>query len=486
MLSGDISSVFKRMKEERVRFVDLQFTDVPGRLQHITLPASKLDADALVNGVPKLDGSSIRGFAEISESDMLLRPDPTTFAVIPWSSQENRTARLICDVYAGFGGARFPRDPRYVATKAEDYAREQGYSLSYWGPEVEFFVFKGVSWNVLSPYRGQSYNIESSEAAWSVEAGYPIRFKEGYYPAPPQDTLMEYRCTVIRFLEDYFGVDCEAHHHEVATAGQCEVDMVRGELVKMADNVMTLKYVAKNVARNHGMVATMMPKPIFGDNASGMHTHVSLWSEADPAEVASREVVNLFYDPEDEYAELSQLGRYFIGGLLEHSRALAAIVAPTTNSYKRLVPGYEAPVFIAWSRGNRSANVRVPVYEKGVESAAKKRVEFRTPDPSCNPYLCFAAIMAAGLDGIRRKVDPGDPVNENIYELTPERRKQLGIGELPGSLKEAIDALKSDSVFLKPIFTQDLIEKVIENGMKEHVEISARPHPYEFYLYFDI
>lgn len=486
MHSEGYPSVLKRIKEEKVRFIDLQFTDLPGRLQHITLPATVLDAEALVNGVPKLDGSSIRGFAEISESDMLLKPDPTTFAVIPWSGQEDRTARLICDVYAGFGGDRFSRDPRYVATKADEYAREQGYSSSYWGPEVEFFVFENVSWDVLSPYKGQSYSIKSSEAAWSQGPGYPIRFKEGYYPASPQDTLMEYRCTVMRFLEDYFGIRCEAHHHEAATAGQCEIDVVKDELVKMADNVMTLKYVAKNVARSYGMVATMMPKPIFGDNASGMHTHVSLWSELDPAELLSKEDANLFYDPDDEYAELSQLGRYFIGGLLEHSRALAAIVAPTTNSYKRLVPGYEAPVFIAWSRGNRSANVRVPVYERGPEKAAKKRVEFRTPDPSCNPYLCFAGIMAAGMDGIRSKKDPGDPVNENIYELTPERRKQLGIGELPGSLKEAIDALKSDSEFLKPIFTQDLIERLIENGMKEHIELSARPHPYEFYLYFDI
>lgn len=486
MPSEDVSGVLKRVKEEKVRFIDLQFTDLPGRLQHITLSASKLDADAIVNGVPKLDGSSIRGFTEISESDMLLRPDPSTFAIIPWSGQDNKTARMICDVYMGFGGSRFSRDPRYVATKAEEYAKEQGFPLSYWGPEVEFFVFNKVSWDVLSPYRGQSYSIESPEAAWSSGSGYPIGFKEGYYPAPPQDTLMEYRCTVTRLLEDYFGANCEAHHHEVATAGQCEIDMRRDTLVKMADNVMTLKYVAKNVARSHGMVATMMPKPIFGDNASGMHTHVSLWSVADPAEAITEEAVNLFYDPDDEYAELSQLGRYFIGGLLEHSRALAAIVAPTTNSYKRLVPGYEAPVFIAWSRGNRSANVRVPVYERGFENAAKKRVEFRIPDPSCNPYLCFAAIMSAGLDGIRRKIDPGDPVNENVYELTPERRKQLGIGELPGSLKEAIEALKSDSEFLKPIFTQDLIEKVVENGMREHIELSARPHPYEFYLYFDI
>jgi len=480
-----VSSVTRRISEENVRFIDFQFTDVPGRLQHVTIPAGRLKTTDFTEGVPKLDGSSIRGFTEIFDSDLVLKPDPSTFAIIPWMSPENKTARLLCDVYTGYGGGRFTRDPRFVAQRAEDYASEHGFS-SYWGPEVEFFVFKRVTWDVLNPYRGQSYFIESPEAAWSSGEGYPIRFKEGYFPTSPHDSLMEYRSTVVRLMEDYFGVVCEAHHHEVATAGQGEIDMFRDRLVKMADSVMTLKYVVKNVAVQQGLVATMMPKPIFGDNASGMHVHVSLWGDPSSTRAEEEQLVNLFYDAEDEYAELSQLGRYFVGGLLEHSIALTAITNPTTNSYRRLVPGYEAPVFIAWSRGNRSANIRIPVYEKGAANAARKRVEFRTPDPSCNPYLCFAAVMSAGLDGILRKIDPGDPVDENIYHLTPERRRQLGIKELPGSLKEAVECLKSDREFLKPVFSDELLEKIIENGLNEHVQVSARTHPYEFYLYFDI
>lgn len=487
MMSGgdSVSGLMRRIVDEGIRFIDLQFTDVPGRLQHVTVPVGRFSTKFFVEGVPKLDGSSIRGFAEIFESDLVLKPDPSTFAVIPWGSAENKCARFLCDVYVGYGGGRLSRDPRFVAQRAEEYALEQGFS-SYWGPEVEFFVFKKVTWDVLNPYRGQSYSIESPEAAWSSGEGYPVRFKEGYFPAPPHDSLMEYRSTVVRLMEDYFGIACEAHHHEVATAGQGEIDMVRDRLVKMADNVMTLKYVVKNVAFQQGMVATMMPKPIFGDNASGMHVHVSLWGDPPSTRVEEEQLVNMFYDAEDKYAELSQLGRYFVGGLLEHSRALTAITNPTTNSYRRLVPGYEAPVFIAWSKANRSANVRIPVYEKGAENAARKRVEFRTPDPSCNPYLCFAAIMSAGLDGVRKKIDPGDPVDENIYHLTPERRRQLGIRELPGSLKEAVECLKSDSEFLKPVFSDELIETIIENDLRDHVQVSARTHPYEFYLYFDI
>jgi len=465
------------IQKEKVKFVDLQFTDLPGRLQHITLPAHQIDEDIFENGVPKLDGSSIRGFVEIQESDMVLKPDPSTFAILPWIPENMKTARMICDVYWGYGLGRFQRDPRAIAQRAEQYLKDNGFELSYWGPELEFFVFDKVFWDVLTPYRGQSYRIESKEAAWASEGlNYPIRFKEGYYPAPPHDTLLEYRSECVLILENYFNIICDAHHHEVATAGQCEIDMYRDTLTNMADSVMTYKFVCKNVAKLRGMIATFMPKPIFMDNASGMHTHVSLWNGKE----------NLFYDPDDEYAELSQLGRYFAGGLTEHSRALAAIVAPTTNSYRRLVPGYEAPVFIAWSKRNRSANVRIPVYEKGPKAAAKKRVEFRTPDPSCNPYLAFAAILAAGLDGIKKKIDVGDPVDEDIYKLSPERRRQLGIKELPGSLKEAIECLESDNEFLKPIFTSDVIDKIIENGLNEHIQVSIRPHPYEFHLYFDI
>jgi glutamine synthetase len=487
-----IDQVLERIKRDGVKHIDLQFTDVPGRLQHVTIPARFLDEDAFKSGVPKLDGSSIRGFAEIHESDMVLYPDPSTYGLIPWIPDHVKTARMLCNVGWGMSRGRFEKDPRYVAQRAEMYAAELGYHLSFWGPEVEFFVFDSVSWDVMNPFRGQSYSIESKEAAWSHGGrNYPIRFKEGYYPVPPHDTLMIFRSECVEILAEYFNIPCDAHHHEVATAGQCEIDMYRDTLTNMGDNVMTYKFVVKNLAAKNGMIATFMPKPIFGDNASGMHTHVSLWrynGQSNPghAVLEPSYYTNLFYDPNDDYAELSQLGRYFGGGLMEHSRALCAIVAPTVNSYRRLVPGYEAPVFIAWSRSNRSANIRIPVYHKGPGGAAKKRIEFRTPDPSCNPYLCFAAMMAAGLDGIKKKIDMGDPVDEDIYKLTPEKRRQLGVRELPGSLREALEELESDNEFLRPIFTKELIDTIIENGLREYTQVAARPHPYEFYLYFDI
>lgn len=468
--------VINLIKKEGIYFIDLHFTDLAGRLQHTTVPAHTITQDVIADGLPKLDGSSIKGFTEIHESDMLLKPDPSTFAVIPWGQANGKVGRMICDVYWGMNKGRLSRDPRAIAQRAEETLRAEGYDISYWGPEVEFFVFDKVTWDVMMPYGGQGYKIESREAAWNMGSGYPIRFKEGYFPAPPQDTLMDYRGDVVKTLEEYFGIVCDAHHHEVATAGQCEIDMHYDTLTNMADNVMTYKYVVKNIAYQRSMVATMMPKPIFMDNASGMHTHVSIWNKG----------VNLFYDPDDSYAELSQTGRYFGGGLLEHSRSLAAIFAPTTNSYRRLVPGYEAPVYVAWSRSNRSANIRVPVYEKGPKSAARKRIEYRPPDPSSNPYLCFAAILAAGLDGIKRAIDIGDSVDENIYLLSPERRRELGVKELPGSLNEAIECLESDHEYLKPIFTDDIVEKIIEMEREAAMNIALRPHPYEFHLYFDI
>jgi glutamine synthetase len=469
--------VMESIKHEGIKFLDLQFTDIPGRLQHTTIPTDFIDLETFMEGVPKLDGSSIRGFTDIHESDMILTPDPSTFGIVPWSPTELKTARMLSDVSWGFGMGRFSRDPRHIAQTAEKAAREEGYETTYWGPEVEFFVFDSIKWDVLNPYHSGSYSIESREAAWdSSGKNYPIRFKEGYYPATPQDTLQDYRSECVSVLTDNFGIACDAHHHEVATAGQCEIDMHYDTLTNMGDSVMTYKYVVKNVATKRGMVATMMPKPIFLDNASGMHVHVSLWSSGK----------NLFFDESDTYAELSQVGRYFGGGLMEHSRALTAITNPTTNSYRRLVPGFEAPVYIAWSRRNRSANVRIPVYLKGERNAAKKRVEFRTPDTSANPYLAFAAILAAGIDGIRKKIDIGDPTDEDIYKLSPERRRELGIKQLPGSLLEAVEALESDKEFLKGIFSSDAADAIVENGMKEHGEVSRRPHPYEYYLYFDI
>ncbi|HKW05735.1 MAG TPA: type I glutamate--ammonia ligase [Nitrososphaerales archaeon] len=475
-----VPDALKQISDQKVRFIDLQFTDIQGRMQHVTIPSDSLEEDGFSDGIPKLDGSSIRGFTDIHESDMLLFPDPSTYGVLPWSPDNLRTGRMICDVSWGYGMGRFPKDPRHIAQKAEQEAKKQGFDTTYWGPEIEFFIFDHVTWNVMNPYSEQSYKIESREAPWNsgtsdITHSPPIRFKEGYFPAAPQDSLQDFRSECVSTLAD-FGIICDAHHHEVAAAGQCEIDMRYDTLTNMADSAVTEKYVIKNVAAKNGMVATLMPKPVFLDNASGMHVHVSLWKEGR----------NLMYDETDGYAELSQLGRYFGGGLMAHARALAAITNPTTNSYRRLVPGFEAPVYIAWSRRNRSANIRIPVNMKGPKHSAKKRLEYRTPDTASNPYLCFAAMLSAGIDGIKKSMEIGDPVDEDIYKLTPEKRRALGIKELPGSLKEAIECLQSDHEFLKPVFTDEIVEAIIENGIKEHGEVSRRPHPYEFYLYFDV
>src|ERR671914_1973430 len=386
--------------------------------------------------------------------------------------------RLICDVLSG-GMKRksFPRDPRGIAQRAEDYVRKSGAEISYWGPEVEFFVFDKLDVNTMTPYHSQSYNIVSREAPWSAEGvGYHLRLKEGYLPSAPADTLMDYRNECVDILSNNFGIVCDAHHHEVATAGQCEIDIRYDSLVNAADGVQSYKHIVKNVAAKHNMIATMMPKPIALDNGSGMHVNISLWNEGK----------NLFFDTDDQYAEMSELARYFGGGILAHADALAAIVAPTTNSYRRLVPGYEAPVYVAWSTGNRSAIIRIPAHYKGTRFAHLKRVEFRAPDPSCNPYLAFSAILASGLDGIKKKKDISDPVNEDIFRMTSERRRQLGITQLPASLREAYEELRSDNVFLKPIFDSEIIDRIIEHEEKEHVELAVRPHPHEFSMYADI
>ena len=463
-----------RIQKGGVKFVDLQFTDVPGRLRHVTLPTEMMNEEMFSEGVAKLDGSSVRGFVDIHESDMLLVPDATTYGVIPWIEDSIKTARFICDVRSGYGAGRFSRDPRHIAQTAEAKIREAGFTDSLWGPEIEFFVFDNVTWEANNPF-ASGFRLSSKEAANEARGtNFPVRFKDGYYPTQPVDTLSDYRGVCVNYMRDGFGIISNAHHHEVATAGQCEIDIYRDELVTMADSAMTYKFVTKNVAAKMGMIASTMPKPIFGDNAVGMHIHSSLWKGRK----------NAFFDPHDPYAELSQTARYYVGGIMHHSRALCAIVDPTTNSYHRLVPGYEAPVYIAWSKMNRSANVRIPAYEKGSEGV--KRVEFRTPDPSCNPYLAFGAITAAGLDGIRSKLDPGDPVDEDIYKLTPEKRRELSVGELPGSLKEAVESLKSDSGFLDGIFPKDLVEVMMELEMEAYRSVAARPHPYEFYLYFDL
>ncbi len=467
----------KRLKEDKIKFIDLQFTGLFGRFHHTTMDAKMFKVEDFTDGLPKVDGSSIRGFTEIHESDLIIRPDPATYATIPWI-EHAPTARLICDILSG-GAKRdiFPRDPRGLANRAERYCADQGYDTSYWGPEVEFFVFDKLEVNTMTPYQGQSYHITSREAPWSNDnVGYALRLKDGYLPSAPGDTLMEYRNECVDVLTNNFGIVCDAHHHEVATAGQCEIDIRFDTLVNAADSVQSYKYIVKNIAQKRNMVATMMPKPIALDNGSGMHVNMSLWNKGK----------NLFYDMDDKYAEMSQTARYFGGGIMEHAQALASIVAPTTNSYRRLVPGYEAPVYIAWSTGNRSAIIRIPAHYKGERFAFMKRIEFRAPDPSCNPYLAFCAIMAAGLDGIRKKIEIGDPVNEDIFKMTPKRRRELGIKQLPASLRQAYEALECDSSFLKPILDDPTVEKIIEHEEQENIEVSVRPHPHEFALYADV
>ncbi len=491
--------VMTLMHQEKVKWLDLQFVDLNGRLQHISIPSATVDDDAFKHGVGKLDGSSIRGFKAIHESDMLMKPDPDTFAVLPWGGGLNghdfsngngngnghegrKIARMLVDIYEGASNDRFTRDSRYIAERAQDQATAMGYDTTYWGPELEFFVFDAVKMlpnaeAVRNPSAGCGYEIVSDEAPWSNGDNHgktvPIGFKEGYYPAPPADSLHDFRTEACNILQNDFNIVLDAHHHEVATAGQCEIDMRYAPMVAAADNSITYKFVMKLVAHKMGKIATFMPKPIFGDNASGMHVHQSLWTQGK----------NAMFDPDDPYAEISQTCRYYIGGLMEHARALCVFTNPSTNSYRRLVPGYEAPVFIAWSRRNRSANIRIPRYYKAIEKAT--RIEYRTPDPSANVYLCFSALLAAGLDGIKRKVDCGDPVDEDIYKLSRARRKELGVGELPGSLREAVDALEADREFLKPIFPDDLVEKYVELKVDEHIQTSLRPSPYEFYRYLD-
>lgn len=467
--------VFAKIKHDQIKFIDLQFSSLTGKFHHTTISADTFTHDQMEDGLPKLDGSSIIGFTSIDDSDLVLKPDPSSYATIPWMV-DHKTARLLCDVYWGFGRGRLERDPRGIAQRAEEYLKTQGFDYSAWGPEVEFFVFDKIHWDVLTPYKGQSYSIESKEAPWSQDGtGYPMGLQEGYYPSTPSDTLAPFRNECVDVLNEHFGILCDNHHHEVATAGQCEIDIRYDYLTNAADATQTYKYVIRNIAQKFGKVATMMPKPISMDAGSGMHTNVSLWKNNN----------NLFFD-KDEKDELSQTGRYFCGGILNHARALVAISNPTTNSYHRLVPGYEAPAYIAWSGSNRSAIIRVPQHFKGEKYSYLKRLEFRAPDPASNPYLVFSAVLAAGLDGIKKKTDPGEQVREDIFKMTKTERKERGINFLPANLGEALDALESDRKFLNPIFTNDVIDKIIELERRDQREISIRPHPHEFYLYFDV
>lgn len=468
------SDVMKLAKDAGVKIVDLRFIDLPGVWQHFSFAVQELSEDLFKEGIG-FDGSSIRGFQQIQESDMLLFPDPESAVIDPML--EVPTLVMICNVFDPVTLEPYTRDPRRIALKAEGFLQKSGIAdISYWGPEAEFFVFDDVRFDQAS--RCGFYYIDSVEAAWNSgrdegpNLGYKLRHKEGYFPCPPADTLQDLRSRMILKLIDV-GVPIEVHHHEVATAGQCEIDMRYGPLVRMADNLVWYKYIIKNVAWKAGKTVTFMPKPMFGDNGSGMHCHQSLWKGG----------TNLFYD-EKGYGGLSETARWYIGGLLRHAPAILAFTNPTTNSYRRLVPGYEAPVNLVYSQRNRSAAVRIPIYSK---SPKAKRIEFRCPDPSCNPYLAFAAMLMAGLDGIKNKIDPGQAVDKDLYDLEPEEKAQ--ITQTPGSLGEVLDALENDHAFLLAgdVFTPDVIETWIAYKREKELDpVRLRPVPYEYVLYYDI
>jgi glutamine synthetase len=468
------ADVRKQAKEAGAQIVDLMFVDLPGVWQHFSIPVKDLSDDLFADGIG-FDGSSIRGFQQIHESDMLLVADPETATMDP--CLEIPTLKLICNVLDPLTREPYSRDPRHVAQKAEKYLKASKIAeTSYWGPELEFYIFDEVRYDQAAQHG--FYFIDSEEGVWNTgrqegpNLGYKLRHKEGYFPAPPADKLQDLRSEIILKLMGV-GIDVEVHHHEVGTAGQGEIDMRYTTLTKMADNVMYYKYIIRNVATKHGKTATFMPKPIFGDNGSGMHCHQSLWKGK----------TNLFFD-EKGYGQISQTAKHYIGGLLKHAPALLALCAPTTNSYRRLVPGFEAPVNLVYSQRNRSASVRIPVYSK---SPAAKRLEFRCPDPSANPYLCFAAQLMAGLDGIANKIDPGEPIDKDLYELEPHELKR--VKSTPGSLGEVLDALEKDHAWLLKgdVFTPDLIETWIAyKRQKELAPVNLRPVPYEFFLYFDL
>ena len=470
-MAKTVADALKMGKE--VQMVDFRFIDLPGTWQHFSIPASTMDESLFEEGIG-FDGSSIRGFKEINESDMLLMLDPSTAFIDPYL--EVPTLVIICDVYDPITRQPYERDPRFVAKKAEAYLKQTGIaSESFWGPEAEFFLFNNVRYG--GGTNSSFYYVDSVEGWWQSgeelkpNLGAQIAPKRGYFPTPPADTLQDVRSKIVLALIAA-GVDVEVHHHEVATAGQCEIDMRFDKLVTMADKLSKYKYIVKAAARANGLTATFMPKPLFGDNGSGMHVHQSLWTDDK----------NLFFS-DSGYAGLSDAAKYYIGGLLKHAPALLALTSPTTNSYRRLVPGFEAPVNLAYSQRNRSAVCRIPVYSK---SPKAKRIEFRAPDASSNPYLCFSALLMAGLDGIQNKIDPGEPVDKDLYDLPAEELKK--IKQVPGSLDDVLDALEADHDFLLKgdVFTPDLLETYISYKRENEVDPARlRPHPYEFTMYFD-
>ena len=465
--------VLEFAKKNNAKMLDLKFMDFPGIWQHTSFPTTELEEKSFEEGFG-FDGSSIRGWQPIHASDMLLIPDPATAVMDPFTKEP--TLSMISNVVDPITKERYSRDPRFIAQKAEAYLKSTGIAdTSYMGPEAEFFIFDDIRYD--SKEQCSYYFIDSKEGKWNSgkeenpNLGYKPRYKEGYFPVPPTDSLMDIRTEMVLTMMG-IGIPIECQHHEVATAGQCEIDMRFAPLTKCADNLMWYKYICKNVARRNNKTVTFMPKPIWNYNGSGMHTHQSLWKGGKP----------LFAG--NAYGGLSEMALYYVGGILKHAHALAAIVAPTTNSYKRLVPGFEAPVNLAYSSRNRSASVRVPMYSP---SPKAKRIEVRFPDPSCNGYLAFAAMLLAGLDGIQNKIDPGEPLDKDIYALGPEELKN--VPSLPGSLEDALDALEKDQDFLLKgdVFTQDAIDMWLEYKREKEVnQMRLRPHPYEFGLYFDI
>ena len=469
-------NVLSYSTDQEAKFVSIRFTDLVGSWNHLTYPIEQLTEDSFEEGFG-FDGSSLRGWKAINESDMLLIPDPSRCWVDPFA--EETTICLIANVVDPITKEGYDLDPRSVASRAESYLKFTGIAdTAFFGPEAEFFVFDEVAFH--NEKYGAGFSVNSEEGHWNTgrmgdevnpNQGYHIRPKEGYVPVAPMDSLIDLRNTMSSILAEV-GIHVECHHHEVATAGQCEIDFKFSNLLTTADNLMLFKYIVKNTAYVHGKTETFMPKPLFGDNGSGMHVHSSLWKDDSP----------LFAG--DEYAGLSELAKHYIGGLLKHAPSIVAFAAPTTNSYKRLVPGYEAPVNLAYSARNRSAAVRIPMFS---QSPKAKRIEFRPPDPSCNPYLAFAAIMMAGLDGVQNKIDPGEPLDKDIYDLPPEELKN--VPSLPYNLEGSLNALENDHEFLLKgdVFTKELVEGWIKYKRSSEVDqLRLRPHPLEFSMYYDI
>jgi glutamine synthetase len=470
-------NVLKYASEQKAKFVSVRFTDLPGSWQHLTFPISELGEDSFEDGFG-FDGSSIRGWAAIHESDMLLVPDPYRSWMDPFADEP--TLCLIANAVDPLSRQGYAFDPRMVAVRAESYLKSSGIAdTANFGPEAEFFVFDSARFH-NEPHKA-GYAIDSDEGHWNSgrddhdllgpNLGHRIRAKEGYVPVPPIDTLADLRSAISLTLAEC-GINVECHHHEVATAGQCEIDFRYSTLLGTADNLQLFKYIVKNTAFGHGKTATFMPKPLFGDNGSGMHCHQSLWKGDKP----------LFAG--DGYAGLSETALHYIGGLLKHAAAIVAFAAPTTNSYKRLVPGFEAPVNLAYSARNRSAAIRIPMFSTNPKL---KRLEFRPPDPSCNPYLAFAAMLMAGIDGIQNRIDPGQPLDKDIYDLSPEELKD--VPSLPGSLDDALSALENDHDFLLKgdVFTQQLVDRWISYKREREIQVlRMRPHPLEFSMYYDV